>query len=316
MAVNATNFLEKEKDEQLQVQDNSEAHLGASTHIYKGALHISGEALKCVLCPFLATDWGPIAKVEQGSVGVMTRFGVFERVLKPGLYTYNIMTQSISKVCVMMQTMNIPKQAAMTRDNLPVSVDAVAFVTVIDPGKALFKVDDYKRAVKTLASSTLLRVIAEHDLQQIFGERTKVNDSLTRIMKERTSGWGLELSGVEMCDITIPTSMQRAMAQIAEANREATAKVIVAEGQRSAAAILAESAEIMDRQPRSMQLQWFETLRQIAAEKNSTVIVPDSIIGPISQLARFGRPQEDGHGCSDSNGGHGFSVVPGLPLRP
>merc|ERR1719491_1998042 len=120
----------------------------------------------------------------------------------------------------------------MTRDNLSVMVDAVTFVTVVDPSKALFKVDDYTHAVKTLASSTLLRVIAEHDLQQIFAERAKINERVAQIMSEKTEGWGLQIASVEMRDIKIPEALQRAMAQIAEANREADAKVIVAEGQR------------------------------------------------------------------------------------
>merc|ERR1719375_2796276 len=160
----------------------------------------------------------------------------------------------------------------MTMDNLVVQVDAVTFVTVVDPSRALFQVEDYRHAVKTLAASTLLRVIAEHDLQQIFAERAKINDRVTQIMAEKTGDWGLQISGVEMRDIKIPESLQRAMAQIAEANREADAKVIVAEGQRRAADIFAQAAEVMDRQPTSLQLQWFETLRQIASEENSTII--------------------------------------------
>jgi len=276
---------------------------------------MSGEVLKCVMCPFLVVGGGPIATINQGYVGVMTRFGVYDRTLGPGLYSYNLMTQNIVRVCMKMQTLEVPRQAAMTRDNLSVMVDAVTFVTVVDPSKALFKVDDYIRAVKTLASSTLLRVIAEHDLSQIFGDRARINDSLTQIMKEKTSGWGLELSGVEMRDITIPETMQRAMAQIAEANREAQAKVIVAQGQRNAATILAEAAEIMDRQPSSMQLQWFETLRQIAAEKNSTIIVPDSIIGPISAMSRASREGRGGGHHSDSEQSRDGFVIPGPPPR-
>merc|ERR1712066_967953 len=108
-------------------------------------------------------------------------------------------------------------------------------------------------------------------------------------MKEKTAHWGLSLSSVEMCDITIPDTMQRAMAQIAEANREAESKVIVAEGQRRAAFIFAEAAEAMEKQPMALQLQWFETLRQIAAEKNSTVIVPDSVIGTMSDISKVAR---------------------------
>jgi regulator of protease activity HflC (stomatin/prohibitin superfamily) len=193
-----------------------------------------------------------------------------------------------------MQTVEIPRQAAMTQDNMTVQVDAVTFATVVDPSRALFQVEDYRHAVKTLAQSTLLRILAEHTLQQVFTNRAQINARLTQTMQEKTAAWGLQVSGVEMRDITIPEVMQRAMAQIAEANREAEAKVITAEGQRKAATVLAQAAEIMEKRPVSLQLQWFETLRQIASEKNSTVIVPDSLIGSLSELARTNRQSSDG----------------------
>lgn len=258
----------------------------ASTQFFKGLLHTAGELVKCLCCPCIPFNCGPVQRVSQGSVGVMTRFGVFERVLPPGMYAYNVMSQSIQIVSLKMSTIEITKQSAMTKDNLSLQVDAITFVTVVDAGKAIFQVENYQYAVKTLAASTLLRVIAEHDLQQIFAERAKINDRVAQIMSEKTEGWGLQISGVEMRDIKIPDTLQRAMAQIAEANREADAKVIVAEGQRRAATIFAQAAEIMDKQPTSLQLQWFETLRQIAAEKNSTVIVPDSVIGSAGAIAR------------------------------
>merc|ERR1712008_660758 len=215
---------------------------------------------------------------------LLPRFGVFERSLPPGMYVYNCMSQDIQKVSMKMQAITIPRQAAMTRDNLSVVVDAVAFVTVIDAAKAVFAVEDYYKAAQTLAASMLLRAIGEHDLQEIFRDRARINERLTETMQSKTAGWGLEVSSVELRDITIPDVMQRAMAQIAEANREADAKVIVAEGQRKAAFIFAEAAEAMERQPMSLQLQWFETLRNIAAVKNSTVIVPDSLLGTMAGL--------------------------------
>lgn len=252
--------------------------------IYRTVYEGWGEFIKLLCFPLFCCQMGPVAIVEQGWTAVMTRFGVFQTTLNPGMYVYNPITQVVQKVCMKMQTFEIPRQAAMTRDNLSVQVDAVTFVTVVDPVLATFHVDNYVHAVKILASSTLLRVIGEYDLQEIFHDRNKVNSSMTRIMQDKTTGWGLQVASVEMRDITIPETMQRTMAQIAEANREAQAKVIVAEGQRKSAFIFADAAEAMERQPMSIQLQWFETLRQISAEKNSTVIVPDSLVGPLSKL--------------------------------
>jgi regulator of protease activity HflC (stomatin/prohibitin superfamily) len=257
-----------------------------SSKVYKSVLGYWGELFKCCCCPFMVFRAGPVMVIEQGQVGVQTRFGKFDRVLPPGMYVYNILTQNIQKVQMRMQTIEVPQQAAMTQDNLTVKVDAVTFVTVVDPKRALFQVDNYHRAVKTLAASTMLRILAEHDLQQVFTNRAQINSRLTQMMQDKTAGWGLQVSSVELRDITIPDSMQRAMAQIAEANREAEAKVITAEGQRKAASIMAAAAETMEKQPMSFQLQWFETLRAISAEKNSTVIVPDSVIGTLSHLTR------------------------------
>uniref|UniRef100_A0A7S1LTW0 Band 7 domain-containing protein n=1 Tax=Alexandrium catenella TaxID=2925 RepID=A0A7S1LTW0_ALECA len=272
------------------------AHRGDQhvTTAYRKLLEGWGELVKCLCCPFLCLQAGPIAVVDQGWVAVLTRFGVYERVLPPGMYVYNCISQSLQKVCMKMQVIEIPRQAAMTRDNLSVTVDAVTFVTVVDAARAVFQVADYLHAVKTLAASTLLRVIGEHDLQEIFRDRSKINDRLTQTMQGKTAGWGLQVAGVEMRDITIPEAMQRAMAQIAEANREADAKVIVAEGQRKAAFIFADAAEAMERQPMSLQLQWFETLRQISAEKNSTVIVPDSVVSSLGGLGVPGRSSGPG----------------------
>jgi len=269
-------------------EEISQASSWGASAVYRGVYTCWGELVKCLCLPMFSCQAGPIAIVQQGWVAVMTRFGVYECTLNPGMYVFNPATQEVRKVCMKMQVFEIPRQAAMTRDNLSVQVDAVTFVTVVDPVLAVFHVDDYNHAVKILAASTLLRVIGEHDLQDIFHDRSKINERMTRVMQEKTAGWGVSVSSVEMRDITIPDSMQRAMAQIAEANREAQAKVIVAEGQRKSAFIFAEAAEAMGKHPMSVQLQWFETLRQIAAEKNSTVIVPDSVIGPLGNLARSG----------------------------
>jgi len=258
--------------------------MGLGTTMYRGLAHTAGELLKILLCPCTPCGCGPVAVIEQGFVGVMTRFGIFERVLPPGMFAFNAFTQKIDKVCMKMMTLEVPRQAAMTHDNLTVAIDAVTFVTVVDPVRAVFQVEDYEHAVKVLAASTLLRIVAEHDLQQIFVERAKIGDRLTQVISEKTAGWGLQVAGVELRDISIPDSMQRAMAQVAEATREADAKVIVADGQRRASHIFVKAAEAMEQQPMSLQLQWFETLRQISAEKSSTVIVPDSLIGSFADL--------------------------------
>merc|ERR1711874_459033 len=115
--------------------------------------------MKCLCCPFMCMQCGPVMVVQQGFVGVLTRFGVFERVLSPGMFVFNWMSQRVTLVSMKMQTFQIQKQQAMTRDNLSVVVDAVTFVTVVDPRRAVFEVEDYQVALKNLAASTLLRII-------------------------------------------------------------------------------------------------------------------------------------------------------------
>eukprot|EP00928_Gymnodinium_smaydae_P023344 TRINITY_DN19306_c0_g1_i2.p2 TRINITY_DN19306_c0_g1~~TRINITY_DN19306_c0_g1_i2.p2 ORF type:complete len:247 (-),score=69.77 TRINITY_DN19306_c0_g1_i2:258-998(-) len=209
------------------------------------------------------------------------------------------MTQHIHPVNMKMQTIEVPHQAALTKDNISVTLDAVTFITVIDASRAIFRVENYLFAVKTLAQSTLLHIIGEYDLKELFRDRTRINLSLTRTMQEKTAGWGIHVAAVELRDITIADAMQRAMAQIAEASREAEAKVIVADGQLKAASILKAAGDEMGKQPLSVQLQWFETLRSIAAEKNSTVIVPDSMVGTLGDITRRMRQQDDAGVRSD-----------------
>lgn len=303
-----------------------EVSSGVMPRVYRMTLEAWGEFVKGLCCPFLCClSCGPIAVIEQGWVGVLTRFGVYERVLPPGLYVYNYMSQGVQKVNMKMQTIQVPQQAAMTKDNLSVRVDAVTFAIVTDPSRAIFQVQDYHHAVTILAASTLLRIIGEHDLKEIFRDRLKINTSLTRTMQEKTVEWGIQVASVEMRDITIPDTMQRAMAQIAEASREAESKVIVAEGQRRAASILADAAKVMGAEPLAFQLQWFETLRSISAEKSSTVIVSDSVVGPLADLARGlgamkvaidGRPGLAvgvGTAVADASNGAADASTPGRP---
>lgn len=253
--------------------------LSCSTVTYKGLQKFWGEFARCFSGPFLCLGFGPMKVVEQGTVGVLTRFGVFQRILCPGMYSYNPAVERIYQVCIMMQTMNIVPQEAMTKDNVVVKVDAVGFFTVFDAARAIFQVEDYSYAMKTLSASTLLRIIAEHSLQDIFSNRTQLNECLTQTMQEKTAGWGIQVNSVMLQDIKIPDLMQRAMAQIAESTRQAEAKVITAEGQNKAAHIFSEAAETMSRNPMSLQLQWFETLRQISSEKHQTYIVPSQLLG-------------------------------------
>lgn len=279
---------------ETQAQAGSEARTGGPKEAptdcqsggYKCLLWSLGEAVRLFCLPLGWTGLSPKVTVERGYTGLLMQFGTLHQVLPPGLYVINPFAQNVHRVSLKTTTLEVPRQSAMTKDNLSVLVDAVAYLTVVDPVRATFEVDDYRLAVLKLVQSTLRSVIGELELGQLFAGRKHVSDRLAECMGVSCKRWGVVIDGVEIRDIQIPENMQRAMAQIAEASREAEAKVIVAKGQLAAAHIFREAAETMQKEPASLQLQWFETLRQIAAEKNSTVIVPDNIINALRPQGR------------------------------
>jgi len=183
-----------------------------------------------------------------------------------------------------MGCLDVAPQNIMTKDNLSVFVNAVCYYRVTNAKLAMFEVENYNFALDNLAQITLRTVLGEHTLSEVFSERIKINNRLTELLDHDTDPWGIKVNAVEMKDIRIPEQMQRAMAAVAESNQEATAKLISARAQRDAAEILGEAAEKMGKDPAALQLQWFETLQKIAQEKQSTIVVPDSILGLINQM--------------------------------
>eukprot|EP00420_Gonyaulax_spinifera_P020509 CAMPEP_0197905026 /NCGR_PEP_ID=MMETSP1439-20131203/59331_1 /TAXON_ID=66791 /ORGANISM="Gonyaulax spinifera, Strain CCMP409" /LENGTH=290 /DNA_ID=CAMNT_0043526263 /DNA_START=33 /DNA_END=901 /DNA_ORIENTATION=+ len=237
-------------------------------------------AIPCGLC-----GGGPMVTIQQGYVGLVTTFGKYQGLLAPGRHAYNIMCERITPVSLKTMTLEVPKQSVITSDNLSVEVSAVCYYRVIDACKAVFEVDNYNQAVNQLAQVTLRTVLGENTLQDILSKRSLINGRVTQLIDEDTNKWGINIMSVEMKDVHIPESMQRAMAAVAESRQEATAKVIAAEGKRDSAAILADAAEKMRGDPTALQLQWFETLEKITQDKNSTVVVPDSMMGIVGRMA-------------------------------
>lgn len=263
----------------------------ASSILYKAGNTCLGEVCRWAGLPFACCPCCPcVVSIETGYVGLLMQFGVVEKVLDPGLHSINPLTQRVIQICKKVATQRIEMQNAMTADNVSVMMDAVTFFFVSDPVRARFCVEDYLVAVKTLAATTVRVLIGEHTLQQLFVERASLNRRLAQIMQDKTSQWGISIQGVEIRDITIPENMQRAMAQAAEARREAEAKIIVAEAQRRASELYSEAAACMSSEPISVNLQWFETLRAIAQDKNSTIIVPDSFLSLGAALQSVSKP--------------------------
>jgi regulator of protease activity HflC (stomatin/prohibitin superfamily) len=215
--------------------------------------------------------------------GVVFRLGRLVGPRGPGLILLVPFIERMQKIELRTVTLDVPAQEVITRDNVTVRVNAVAYFRVVDPNAAIVNVTDYNRATSQIAQTTLRSVLGQSSLDDLLAEREKINEQLQRIIDEQTEPWGVKVSIVEVKDVELPQTMQRAMARQAEAEREKRAKVIHAEGEFQASQTLAEAAEIINRNPVTIQLRYLQTLTEIGAEKNTTVVFPL----PIDILSAF-----------------------------
>jgi regulator of protease activity HflC (stomatin/prohibitin superfamily) len=192
----------------------------------------------------------------------------------PGLIFLIPIVDRMVKVDLRTVTLNVPPQEVITKDNVPVRVNAVAYFRVVDPVSAVVEVAQYLVATSQIAQTTLRSTLGQHSLDELLSEREAINAILQRIIDEQTAPWGIKVSVVEIKDVEIPTSMQRAMARQAEAERERRAKVISADGEFQASAKLSEAAAVLAAEPISVQLRYLQTLVEMSAERTQTIIVP------------------------------------------
>eukprot|EP01084_Bolivina_argentea_P278736 476330_1 len=192
----------------------------------------------------------------------------------PGVFLINPLTDKIYVLDLRIETYNLPPQDMMTKDAVTVTVDAISFMKVIDPIKAILEVDDFKYAFNNFAATTLRSVIGTYDLQFLLSDREEINDKVRDIIEQETSAWGVAVPAVEIKDVRLPQNMQRAMAAEAEAERERRAKVVSSKGEAEAAEQLAKAADIISDSPGALQLRYLHTLVKISAEKNSTILFP------------------------------------------
>ena len=206
--------------------------------------------------------------------GVIFRLGRLMPPKGPGIFLIIPIVDKVVRVDLRTITMDVPAQEVITKDNVPVKVNAVVYFRVIDPSRSVVQVQNYIAATSQIAQTTLRSVLGQSDLDHLLTERDKLNTRLQEIIDEQTDPWGIKVSIVEIKDVEIPASMQRAMARQAEAERERRAKVISAEGEFQASEKLSQAAEVLSKTPASIQLRYLQTLSEIAAEKNSTTIFP------------------------------------------
>jgi regulator of protease activity HflC (stomatin/prohibitin superfamily) len=218
--------------------------------------------------------------------GVIFRLGRLLEQKGPGVVLLIPFLDRMVRVSLRTVTQQIPPQEVITRDNVPARVTAVSYFHVVDPNKSVVEVQDVLAATSQIAQTTLRSVLGKAELDTLLAERERLNEDLQKIIDDQTEPWGIKVTAVEIKDVEIPEDMQHAIARQAEAERERRAKIINAEGEAQAAAKLGEAAEVISRNPVTIQLRYLQTLLEIGSEQNSTIVfpLPIDLIGPLTQV--------------------------------
>ena len=224
--------------------------------------------------------------LRQYERAVVFTLGKFDRVKGPGLVLLFPFVQEMVRVDLRIQVIEIPTQDVISRDNVSMKVDAVLYFRVVDPERAIIQVQDYLPATNMLAQTTLRAVLGQHELDEMLSERKKLSTDVQSILDSQTETWGIKVSNVEIRTVELTENMVRAIAKQAEAERDRRAKIIHAEAEFQASQTLVNAAQILSSIPAAMQLRYLQTLTEIGAEQNSTIIfpMPIDIIKPFLDL--------------------------------
>lgn len=242
--------------------------------------------------------------VREYERGVVFRLGRLVGPRGPGLILLVPFIERMQRIDLRTVTLEIPAQEVITRDNVTVRVNAVAYFRVVDPNAAIVNVTDYNRATSQIAQTTLRSVLGQFNLDDLLSERETINERLQQIIDEQTEPWGVKVSIVEVKDIELPQSMQRAMAQQAEAEREKRAKIIRAEGEFQSSQQLSNAAAVIAENPIALQLRYLQTVSEIGTENSTSIVFPI----PIDMLNGL-----IGGFTGNGNGSGASSTLPGTP---
>jgi regulator of protease activity HflC (stomatin/prohibitin superfamily) len=218
--------------------------------------------------------------------GVIFRLGKLLGAKGPGLVLLIPIVDRMVKMDLRVVTIDVAKQEVMTRDNVPVTVDAVVYFRVIDPVAAVVKVENFLKATSLIAQTTLRSVLGQAELDELLAHREKINQTLQEIIDRQTDPWGIKVTAVEVKDVVLPEGMKRAMAKQAEAERERRAKIVNAEGEFQAAEKMVQAAAMISKEPIALQLRFLQTMREISSEHNTTTFLPV----PIDLFTPFMKP--------------------------
>lgn len=240
-----------------------------------------------VVLAFLICVFG-LRIVQQYERGVVFRFGkITGAAREPGLRLIIPLIDQMRKVNMRIITMAVPGQQVITRDNVSISVAAVTYYLVVDPTKSIVAIDNISSAINQIAQTTVRNIVGQHALDDVLSSTAEINSKVKAILDTTTEKWGVEVQRVELKDIQLPDSMQRAMAKQAEAEREKRAKIIAADGEFQSAEKLGQAADIISAHPVALQLRNLQVLTEIAAEKNSTIVFPAQFMETVKKVQEF-----------------------------
>ncbi len=245
-------------------------------------------ALFILIIVVLIFLFAAIRVVREYERGVIFRLGRLVGAKGPGLFFVIPFIDQLVKVDLRVMTMDVPKQELITRDNVPVTVDAVVYFRVMNSEEAVTKVENYILATSLISQTTLRSVVGQSELDELLIHRDKINESLQKIIDEKTDPWGIKVSAVEIKEVTLPEELKRAMARQAETERERRAKIINAEGEFQAAEKLSQAAKIIAENPIALQLRYLQTLSDISAENATTIVFPL----PLEFIKAFAFPEK------------------------
>jgi len=238
----------------------------------EGVLGLGGYLGAIIIIVLILTS--AIKVIPEYQRGVVFRLGRVTEPKGPGIVVIIPIIDRLIKVDLRVLTMDVPVQEVLTKDNVPIKVNAVVYFRVIDPIKSVVAVENHIMATSLLSQTTLRSVVGRCELDEVLSERERINIELQKIIDERTDPWGIKVSAVEVKELELPENMKRALARQAEAERERRAKIINAEGEYQAAERLSAAAKLMEVSPVTLQLRYLQTLKEMSSEKNATIIVP------------------------------------------
>ncbi|HLJ56117.1 MAG TPA: SPFH domain-containing protein [Chthonomonadaceae bacterium] len=226
---------------------------------------------------------------------VVLRLGKYNRTVGPGMIFLLPWVDRAYRVDTRIVTLDVPRQEMMTKDNVPVTVDAIVLFNVIDPNTAILKIENYARTTNLIAQTTLRSTIGQAELDELLSQRERINEHLKKVIDEQTEPYGVKVTAVEVRDVSLPETMKRAMAAQAEAEREKRAKIINSEGEFLAAERLVQAAGMMAKEPAALQLRYLQSMREIASERSTMTIlpIPIDLVSPFIEMMKRNNVRAD-----------------------